>query len=230
MRNSLVQMYQGIYHNRLKVNGLGGTQLSHGGEVVRQYGVKGARELASEGYQALFEDWLPYYRNLQISPLASLGRNDNETSLGRNDNDPCHFERSREICTLLRIMATLDDTCVIHRVGFARALEVKEEAMALWKEIPGQAGNDVHGGPSTGSGTAGNGGPSTGSGTAGNGGPSTGSGTAGNDGPSTGSGTVMADLIGHLKEMCESYAAEGISPGGAADMLALTIFMDSILN
>ena len=33
-----------------------------------------------------------------------------------------------------------------------------------------------------------------------------------------------------LKAMCESYAAEGISPGGAADMLALTIFMDSILN
>ena len=82
-------------------------------------------------------------------------------------------------------MATLDDTCVIHRVGYARAMEVKGEAMALLGEIPGQAGND---------------------------------------------GGVMADLIGHLKEMCERYAAEGISPGGAADMLALTIFMDSILN
>jgi triphosphoribosyl-dephospho-CoA synthetase len=30
--------------------------------------------------------------------------------------------------------------------------------------------------------------------------------------------------------MCDRYAAEGISPGGAADMLALTIFIDSILN
>ena len=40
----------------------------------------------------------------------------------------------------------------------------------------------------------------------------------------------MADLIGHLKSMCERYAAEGISPGGAADMLALTILIDSILN
>jgi [citrate (pro-3S)-lyase] ligase len=177
MRNSLVQMYQGIYRNQLKANGLGGTQLSHGGEVVRQYGVKGARELASEGYQALFEDWLPYYRNLQISPLASLGRND----------------KMREICMLLRIMATLDDTCVIHRVGYARAMEVKEEAMALLKEIPGQAGNDEEG-------------------------------QAGND------KGVMADLIGHLKAMCERYAAEGISPGGAADMLALTILIDSILN
>ena len=181
MRNSLVQMYQGIYRNQLKDNGLGGTQLSHGGEVVRQYGVKGARELASEGYQALFEDWLPYYRNLQISPLASLGRNDNGTSLGRNDNGtslgrndnaPCHFERSREICTLLRIMATLDDTCVIHRAGYARAQEIKAEASAQAEHFD----------------------------------------------------------MDNLKAMCERYAAEGISPGGAADMLALTIFMDSILN
>ena len=163
MRNSLVQMYQGIYRNQLKANGLAGTQLSHGGEVVRQYGVKGARELASEGYQALFEDWLPYYRNLQISPLASLGR---------NDNAPCHFERSREICTLLRIMATLDDTCVIHRAGYARAQEIKAEASALAEHFD----------------------------------------------------------MDKLENMCERYAAEGISPGGAADMLALTILIDSILN
>ena len=174
MRNSLVQMYQGIYRNQLKANGLGGTQLSHGGEVVRQYGVKGARELANEGYQALFEDWLPYYRNLQISPLASLGRNDNETSLGRNDNGTSlgRNDKMREICTLLRIMATLDDTCVIHRAGYARAQEIKAEASALAEHFD----------------------------------------------------------MDKLKNMCERYAAEGISPGGAADMLALTIFMDSILN
>ena len=175
MQNSLVQMYRGICGNQLKVNGLGETQISHGSEAVKKYGVKGARELASEGYKALFEDWLPYYRNLQISPLASLGRND----------------KMKEICTLLRIMSTLDDTCVIHRVGYARATEVKGEAAALLKEIPGQAGND---------------------------------------GGSTGSPTVMADLIAHLQEMCARYAAEGISPGGAADMLALTIFIDSIFN
>ena len=200
MRNSLVQMYQGICSNQLKVNGLGGAQISHGSAAVRQYGVKGARELASEGYQALFEDWLPYYRNLQISPLASLGRNDKENTLGRNNNTPCHFERSREICTLLRIMATLDDTCVIHRVGYERAQEIKDEARALLKEIPGQAGND-------------------------------GKGQAGNDGGSTGSPTVTTSSgTARLKAMCEKYAAEGISPGGAADMLALTIFIDSILN
>jgi triphosphoribosyl-dephospho-CoA synthase len=103
--------------------------------------------MAKEGYKELFEDWLPYYR-------------------------ACHFEQSREICTLLRIMATLDDTCVIHRVGYARAMEVKEEAKALAERFDRDK----------------------------------------------------------LKEMCDRYAAEGISPGGAADMLALTILIDSILN
>ena len=33
-----------------------------------------------------------------------------------------------------------------------------------------------------------------------------------------------------LKEMKKRYDAEGISPGGAADMLALTIFVDSLIN
>ena len=134
--------------------------LDNGSSKRREAGIRGAMQMAKDGYKELFEDWLPYYR-------------------------ACHFERSREICTLLRIMATLDDTCVIHRVGYERAKQVKAEAEGLLKEIPGQAGNDE---------------------------------------------VVMADLIGHLKGMCERYAAEGISPGGAADMLALTIFMDSILN
>jgi triphosphoribosyl-dephospho-CoA synthase len=69
-------------------------------------------------------------------------------------------------------MATLDDTCVIHRAGYARAREIKDDAKAL---------------------------------------------------------TGHFDMD-KLKAMCDRYASEGISPGGAADMLALTIFMDSILN
>ena len=32
-----------------------------------------------------------------------------------------------------------------------------------------------------------------------------------------------------LKELCERYSTEGISPGGSADMLALTIFIHSII-
>ncbi len=169
MKNCLVDFSQSICRKSLNESELHSTAQSHGAKAVREFGVKGARDLACEGYKPLFEDWLPYYRSLWIS---SLGRNDKEASVGRNDNAPCHFEQSREICTLLRIMATLDDTCVIHRVGYDRAMEVKGEARAL------------------------------------------------------------ADCfeMDRLKEMCVRYAAEGISPGGAADMLALTIFIDSILN
>ena len=135
-------------------------RLDNGASKRREAGIRGAMQMAKDGYKELFEDWLPYYRSIKAE----------EYGLQK---------------TLLRIMATLDDTCVIHRVGYERAMAVKAEAKALLKEIPGQAGNDE---------------------------------------------AVMADLIGHLKELCESYAAEGISPGGAADMLALTIFIDSIFN
>jgi [citrate (pro-3S)-lyase] ligase len=147
IRNCLVDFSQSICRKSLNESELYSTAPSHGAKAVMEFGVKGARDLACEGYQPLFEDWLPYYR-------------------------ACHFERSREICTLLRIMATLDDTCVIHRVGYERAMEVKDEAKAM-------------------------------------------------------AGRFDMDK---LREMCERYAAEGVSPGGAADMLALTIFMDSILN
>ncbi|MBE6222982.1 MAG: [citrate (pro-3S)-lyase] ligase [Bacteroidales bacterium] len=98
---------------------------------------RGARTIALSGYKQLFEDWLPYY----------------ESGAG-------------ELKTLLRIMSTLDDTCVIKRAGADRAQLVKQEASAF-----SSAG----------------------------------------------------------KDLCERYAAEGISPGGAADMLALTIFIHSII-
>ena len=68
-------------------------------------------------------------------------------------------------------MSTLDDTCVVKRVGQQRAEEVKKEAGELLKDFSEEK----------------------------------------------------------LEKMCERYAAEGISPGGAADMLALTIFIDSII-
>ena len=142
------------------------TRLDDGSSKRRAVGVRGAMQMAKEGYKELFEDWMPFYASVKA--------------------DAYGLQK-----TLLRIMATLDDTCIIHRAGYARAQEIKAEAQALLKEIPGQAGND---------------------------------------GGSTSSPTVMADLIGHLRLMCERYATEGISPGGAADMLALTIFIESILN
>ena len=121
--------------------------LDDGTSKQRDPGIKGAMQMALDGYRDLYEDWLPYWRSVQ--------------------DDPSRIQK-----TLLRIMSGLDDTCVLHRVGYDRAQEVKTEAGALLD-------------------------------------------TFSEDG---------------LKGMCDRYAAEGISPGGAADMLALTIFMDSISN
>ena len=99
----------------------------------------GARSMALDGYRPLFEDWLPYYA------------------------------KEGELKTLLRIMSTLEDTCVVKRVGYDRAQLVKQEAATISSDNP-------------------------------------------------------------LNELCDRYAAEGISPGGAADMLALTIFIHSIIS
>ena len=98
--------------------------------------LRGARAMALDGYKQLFTDWLPYYRTTKN--LQKL---------------------------LLRIMSTLDDTCIVHRVGEERAQQVKKEAAEAED----------------------------------------------------------------LKALCDRYAAENISPGGAADMLSLTIFIDSII-
>ncbi|MBR5403082.1 MAG: triphosphoribosyl-dephospho-CoA synthase, partial [Bacteroidales bacterium] len=117
-------------------------QLKNNNLAPRREGVKDARAMALDGYSDLFTDWLPFYREAEQDALQK---------------------------TLLRIISTLDDTCVIKRVGYDRAQEVKREANAS---------------------------------------------------------PTLADAI---EDMCIRYAQEGISPGGAADMLALTIFFDSII-
>ena len=121
--------------------------LDDGSSIQRDPAIKGAMQMAREGYRDLHEDWLPYYRSVH--------------------DQPYHLQK-----TLLRIMSTLDDTCILHRAGYDRAQQVKEEAKELLEDFS----------------------------------------------------------VDKLKEMNDRYNAEGISPGGAADMLALTIFMDSILN
>ena len=155
----------------------------------------GARRMAADGYCELFEDWLPFYRSKKTEEEHRFSEASDsfcsaEGPVGFSGASAFFFATEKptpaaEQKTLLRIMSTLDDTCVVHRVGEERAEQVKKEA----GEIAGQVGNDATDRP-------------------------------GND------VSVMPDLIGHL---CERYAAEGISPGGAADMLSLTIFIDSIL-
>ena len=120
---------------------------SHGRMAVSRYKIRGAREMALGGYRELFADWLPCYRACKDRPLP--------------------LQR-----TLLCIMASLDDTCVLHRKGPETAEAVKREAKALLEHFSED----------------------------------------------------------ELKDLCARYAAEGISPGGAADMLALTIFIDTITS
>ena len=157
MQKRLCELAQAILCDSVADSELHST---HGGQAVQQYGVKGARAMAAEGYKDLWADWLPYFRSFGHQPL--------------DDKDMCcHSERSEESVlqrTLLKILSSLDDTCVIHRVGYERAQEVKREARELLVQT------------------------------------------------------------GHLQALCERYAAEGISPGGAADMLALTILIDSLTN
>lgn len=105
-------------------------------------GTRGAREIAFTGYRQLFEDWLPFYRK--------------DRNIGR---------------LLIYIISSLDDTCIIHRAGEKRALEVRREAEQLLNNYTED----------------------------------------------------------NLRRMCERFREENISPGGAADMLALTIFIDSVI-
>ena len=119
---------------------------THGSKVVSQHRVKGALAMAREGYEQLFTDWLPYYRGLR--------------------------SEERELKTLLRIMATLDDTNVYHRKGAEGVAQMKADSIALLNDFEPKK----------------------------------------------------------LEQLNQDYNAQGISPGGSADMLALTIFVNFIIH
>ena len=119
---------------------------THGSKVVSEHRVKGALAMAREGYEQLFTDWLPLLQSLE--------------------NDAFAYHK-----TLLRIMATLDDTNVYHRKGETAAQQMKADATALLRDFSEKL----------------------------------------------------------LDELNQRYNAQGISPGGSADMLALTIFVRSIV-
>ena len=119
---------------------------THGSSVVSQHHVKGALAMAREGYKPLFADWLPYYRGTR--------------------------SEERELKTLLRIMATLDDTNVYHRRGAEAVAQMKADSIALLNDFEPKK----------------------------------------------------------LEQLNQDYNAQGISPGGCADMLALTIFVNFIIH
>ena len=143
---------QGAHNEKLMQSSIG--KIARGifdnNQTVNHLAPRAAMANALSGYRELFEDWLPYY-------ASGAG----------------------ELKTLLRIMSTLDDTCVIKRAGAERAQQVKEEILRF----------------------------------------------AQNDNCHPEEPEARKDL----QILCKQYAAEGISPGGAADMLALTIFIHSII-
>ena len=160
---------QGAHNEELMQNRLAETaqsifriQLSNNGLATTPEALCGARQIAASGYRILFEDWLPYLRTDERA------------------SSPLHLQK-----LLLRIMSTLDDTCVVKRAGAERAQLVKGEVEAMlmaeekWffaKPCEKYFSSDE-------------------------------------------------TKQNQLQELCDRYAAEGISPGGAADMLALTIFI-----
>ena len=122
---------------------------THGNTAVNAHRVTGALDLAKAGYHQVFAEWLPAYRRFVTE--------DTPTARHR---------------LLLLIMSQLDDTNVIHRVGYEQAQQVKGEASCLLADYS----------------------------------------TAG------------------MEAMNRDYIARNISPGGSADMVALTLFIHSILN
>lgn len=114
------------------------------GSLVREkYGIPGAVDYAASGYEELFSDWLPYYR--QTGSAHEL---------------------------LIRIISTLHDTNMYHRGGAEGAEFGRREA---------------------------------------------------------------AGLLGHCDEdsllaLDREFILRNLSPGGAADMYSLTIFLNSIIN
>ena len=155
MQKYLVQTARVLLDNAKKDNELHSTVLSHGEAAVQKYGVRGARAMALDGYKDLFAFWQPYFHGIRKQPFA--------------------LQR-----TLVCLIASLDDTCLIHRVGYERSGQLRDEALEVFGEI-------AH-------------------------------------------GTDYEKTESLLKGLCARYAAEGASPGGAADMLALTIFIDSLLS
>jgi len=122
---------------------------THGTNAVNAHRVTGALDLAKGGYHRLFNEWLPAYREY-LAQDASTARHR----------------------LLLLIMSQLDDTNVIHRVGFQQAQQVKREASELLDSFS----------------------------------------------------------IPAMEQMNRDYIALNISPGGSADMVALTHFIHTLLN
>ncbi len=120
---------------------------THGYEACRKHGVKGALDMARDGYKDMFFVWIPYLREYYDVEYA--------------------YHK-----LLLVIMAGLDDTNICHRGGYEAMNIIKEEAYELHADFS------------------------------------------------------IEGLMDFDRKMTE----RNLSPGGAADMLALTLFTEGLLK
>ncbi len=130
---------------------------SHGQQVRNKYGFSGARGEAQSGFYHVVQIGLPALRDCRSRGLAEVH---------------CRLD------TLLAIMASLDDSCLLHRGGTLALARAKQGAKAVL----------AHGGSSAAEGW---------------------------------------DL---LKALDRDMVSRRISPGGSADLLAATLFLDSLME
>ena len=118
---------------------------THGSTIRPNGSTRGAVASAQEGYDSLFNAWLPYYRSL-------------------------HDDHYRNHKLLLKIISELDDTNIVFRAGEEKAQEVKYLAKGVLNDFS----------------------------------------------------------IEGIAELNKQFICDNVSPGGAADMLGLTIFANDI--
>ncbi|MBR0215215.1 MAG: citrate lyase holo-[Solobacterium sp.] len=90
-----------------------GSGTTFGAKMYRQYGIRGARGEAMDGYQTIIEEILPAFRN----DLEKTG----------------DYGKAGSIA-LLRILAATEDTNMIHRGGYEVAKQTKEKITALLQD------------------------------------------------------------------------------------------------
>ncbi|TCK43205.1 triphosphoribosyl-dephospho-CoA synthase [Paraburkholderia sp. BL8N3] len=138
-------------------------QSSHGARVAERFGVAGARGEARAGFPHVLGVGLPALDRARASLTSNPSR------------DPAGESHAR-LDTLIAIIASLDDTCLLHRGGIA-ALRAAQHGARRVIEAGGVA---------------------------------------------AGAGLTA------LAELDRTLVALNASPGGAADLLAATLFLDSL--
>lgn len=92
---------------------------THGAEVRKKHKVKGALDLAREGYAQLWDDWLPYYKGIADRQEGKLR-------------------------LLLHIVSTLDDNNLYHRGGAELTKEAQQRCAEVADSFTTQAAAELN--------------------------------------------------------------------------------------